>query len=160
MTSSVNNTHGQTVSFDHKRPITPEDFIDYYNSCKDTFGKLTTAQINRTYDIKDSDGNLYKFTRTKDGPKVIRDYAKHITKMELSERITIVETRLKEIDFLAQRIRDLEEMILTRYSQNVTSSKDVSGKKTIRERSSTSSCDSGTTATAKAGQHVQKSICD
>ncbi len=161
MTSSVNGISGQNIKFEQKRPIKPDEFIDYYNACKDVLEKMITSQINKISDIKDSDGNLYKFSRTRDGPKVIRDYAKHITKMDLSERITIVETRLKEIDFLAQRIRDLEELVMKTFKLNQSQTHNdlhVSEEK-IRKGSGASGSDRRRKANT-AENDVSESICD
>lgn len=82
-----------------------------YNTEPRRFAEVRTSTINKVYEIKDEQGVPYKFTRSKTGPKVIRDYSKHISKAGLEERIVILETRLHELDFLNDRIRDLENII-------------------------------------------------
>ncbi len=108
---TANNDDGQILQFTPIVEITPAAFIQLYNHHSDGLRRMTTAQINKLYHIKDADGSLYKFSRTRNGPQVIRNYTRKISKDDLHERITIIETRLKEIDFLCQRIRDLEELL-------------------------------------------------
>ena len=116
---------GHNLEIDPYTVLTPEAFKARYNAHGSMLFLESTSLINKRFKIIDEDGNRYKFSRTKDGPKLIKDYSKHLTKSALEERINILEAQLKQFDFLAERIDGLESRLLICCKGN--ESKDIFG---------------------------------
>ncbi len=140
----------QKIQLEQHITTTPEEFMKMYNTDPNKFVNVRTSTINKTYTIKDSTGAPYKFTRSKNGPKVIRNYSVNVSKASLEERIVILETRLKELDFLSQRIRDLEEIVFLKINNNKTNAEDTqkTARSRVRSRSKPSDHSDGRESTA------------
>lgn len=113
------------IKIERPTEVTPDQFKTIYEKSSTFFDRLPTSAINKNYNIKDTEGRRYKFTRAKQRNVLARDVSyrivpnqyEKVSKDMLMERIIILEQQIKQMDFLMERIRDLEERFY-RYIKN------------------------------------------